>query len=189
MKHLKTVLRVALRAAILTLSLLLTLTACADKAPDLTALTPELEELGITVKDNTAILSHDSPEAQSSQWKYLTEYMNKTEHISVQVTGQVFSHSVFAKETDDTYLYICLPSADLAAEELHALPVALSKELLRAYVDEYGDPSGIGLFPNGFMLRITATLEMYREFQCRPSWNAPVLVITELIPVAAAETV
>ena len=177
------------RLAILTLSLLLTLSACTEKAPDLTALTPELEELGITVKDNTAILSNDSPEAQSSQWKYLTEHMNKTEHISVQVTGQVLSHSVFAKQTDDTYLYICLPSADLDAEELYALPVALPKELLCAYVDEYGDPSGVGLFPNGFMLCITATLEMYKEFQCRPSWNAPVLVITELIPVEAVESV
>jgi hypothetical protein len=115
--------------------------------------------------------------------------MDKTEHITVLVTGQVLSHSIFAKQTDDTYLYICLPSADLDTEELHPLPVALSKELLRAYVDEYGDPSGIGLFPNGFTLCITATLEMYKEFQCRPSWNAPVLVITELIPVEAVESV
>ena len=181
--------KVVLRAAILVLTLLLSITACTEKVPDLTALTPELEEVGITVEDNTAILSNDSPETQSAQWKYLTDHIGKTEHIQIQVTGKVFSHSVLAKQTDDTYLYICLPSADFDAEEFHVLPVALSKELLRAYVDEYGDPSGVGLFPNEFMLCITGTFEMYKEFQGRPSWEAPVLVVTELVPVEAAEQV
>jgi hypothetical protein len=161
------------RLAILTLSLLLTLSACTEKAPDLTALTPELEELGITVKENTAILSNDSPEAQSSQWKYLTEHMNKTEHISVQVTGQVLSHSVFAKQTDDTYLYICPPSADLDAEELYALPVALPKELLRAYVDEYGDPSGVGLFPMALCSVLRLLLKCTRNFNADPRGTPP----------------
>lgn len=176
-------------AVILALSLLLSLSACADKAPDLTALTPELEEVGITVKDNTAILSNESRETQSKQWKYLTDNISKTEHIQIQVTGQVYSQSVVAGHDENCYLYICLPSADLESDDLHGLPVALPKEIVRAYIDEYGEPSSTGFFPNGFMLRVTGTFEMYREFKGMPSWNAPVLMVTELVPVEAVEAV
>lgn len=185
MKNAKTV----ICTAILVLSLLLTLTACSDKAPDLTALTPELEEVGITVEDNMAILSNDSPETQANQWKYLTDNFDKTEHIRIQVTGQVFWHSVTAGHTENCYLYLCLPSADLESDDLHVLPVVLPKEVLRAYVDKYGEPSGIGLFPNGFMLQVTGTLEMYEEFQGRPTWKAPVLLVTELVPIDPLEEV
>lgn len=181
--------KIALRAAVLALVLLLSFTACAEKAPDLAALTPELEEVGITVKDSIAILSNDSPETQSAQWKYLTDNLGKTEHIKVRVTGQVLEHSVTAGHTENCYLYLCLPSADLESDGLHGLPVVLPKEILRAYIDEYGEPSSIGLFPNGFVLCVTGTLETYKEFKGRPSWNAPVLMVTELVPVETAEDV
>ena len=180
---------IPLRAAILALCLLTSLTACAEKAPDLTALTPALEEVGITVEDNTAILSNDSPETQSAQWTYLADNFKKTEHIRIQVTGQVFENSVTAGHKENCYLFLCLPSANLESSGLHVLPVVLPKEVLRAYIDEYGEPSSIGLFPNGFMLRVTGTLEMYEEFKGRPSWNAPVLMVTELLPVEAIEQV
>ncbi len=181
--------KTALRAAILALTLLLTLTACVEKTPDLTALTPELEEVGISVGDNVAILSNDSPETQSAQWKYLKDNFKKTEHIQIQVTGQVLEHSVVAGHKENCYLYICLPSADVETDDLHGLPVVLPKEVLRAYIDEYGEASSIGLFPDGFMLRVTGIFEMYKEFKGMPSWNAPVLLVTELVPVETVEEV
>lgn len=163
--------------------IVLSAVSCGEKTPDMEALKPELEALGMTVDGDTVILSHDSEETQKAQWLFLEDSFDRTEHINIQVTGKVDSYTVVATHREYSYFYLCTS----ISEEVQGIPVAISKALCYEFINTHMPDEMF--IPEGTTVRLTGTLEMYEQFMGWETMKCPVLILTSIEYIQSPEAV